>query len=73
MLAIWWTLVLLVTGSIPVIALAVQAVPTIAIMSDKSNWQQHADSKERDAVSDKVNPDDDVWIPEDEYDEHDHD
>jgi len=36
-------------------------------MSDESNWQNNAKSKQRDAVSKAVNPEADEWIPEDEY------
>lgn len=40
-------------------------------MSDESNWQNQTDSKQRDAISQNVNPDADEWVPEDEYDEDD--
>jgi hypothetical protein len=38
-------------------------------MSDESNWQNNAKSKQRDAVSDAVNKDSDEWIIEEEYEE----
>lgn len=38
-------------------------------MSDESNWQNNAKSKQRDAVSDGVNEDAEEWVPEDEYEE----
>jgi hypothetical protein len=39
-------------------------------MSDKSNWQNQEQSGARDAVTSEVNPDADVWLPDDEHDEH---
>lgn len=38
-------------------------------MSDESNWQQNEQSKQRDAVTDAVNPDAEEWVPEEEYED----
>lgn len=38
-------------------------------MSDESNWQNQAQSKQRDAVTEAVNPEAHEWVPENEHDE----
>ena len=37
-------------------------------MADESNWQNEVESKQREAVTDAVNPDAEEWVPEEEYD-----